>query len=69
MSKLQEKGATELLKVKDGWRVLIVCARQEPQIQEPDFDQISQQIEQQRLAMMGRRYLRDLRRDAIVDYR
>ena len=62
-------GATEILKMDDGWRVLIVCEKTEPEVQEPDFDLISQQIEQQRLSMMGRRYLRDLRRDAIVDYR
>ncbi len=61
--------ATELMKMEDGWRVLIVCNKTEPQVQEPNHDQIMNQIEQQRLAMMGRRYLRDLRRDAIIDYR
>ncbi|MFC3050975.1 peptidylprolyl isomerase [Kordiimonas pumila] len=61
--------ASELLKMEDGWRVLVVCDKQEPQVQEPNFDIVHNQIEQQRLAMMGRRYLRDLRRDAIVDYR
>ncbi|RMB08587.1 peptidylprolyl isomerase [Eilatimonas milleporae] len=58
-----------MLKMDDGWRALIVCERSDPQVQEPDFDQIYNQIEQQRLSMMARRYLRDLRRDAIVDYR
>ncbi|MEX0298258.1 MAG: peptidylprolyl isomerase [Kordiimonas sp.] len=66
---LQVGQATQILKMDDGMRVLIVCGRQEPQVQEPDFDLIMQQLEQQRLSMMGRRYLRDLRRDAIIDYR
>lgn len=61
--------ASQLMKMEDGWRVLFVCDRQEPQVQEPDFDAIYGQIEQQRLSMMARRYLRDLRRDAIIDYR
>ena len=58
-----------LVKLTDGWRMLFVCQRQDAVVQEPDFDQIYGQIEQQRLSMMGRRYLRDLRRDAIIDYR
>jgi len=61
--------ASELMEMEDGLRVLFVCDRQEPQVQEPDFDAIYNQLEQQRLSMMGRRYLRDLRRDAIIDYR
>ncbi|GHF27644.1 chaperone SurA [Kordiimonas sediminis] len=60
---------SEIVKLEDGWRTFFVCQREEAQIQEPDFDAIYSQIEQQRLSMMGRRYLRDLRRDAIIDYR
>ena len=58
---------TDIISMDDGLHVLIVCDRQEPVVQEPDFDAIYSQVEGQRLAMMGRRYLRDLRRDAIVD--
>ncbi|WP_082714623.1 peptidylprolyl isomerase [Kordiimonas lacus] len=61
--------ASELMEMEDGMRVLFVCDRQEPQVQEPEFDAVYNQLEQQRLSMMGRRYLRDLRRDAIIDYR
>lgn len=61
--------ATDVLDAEDGKRVLIVCSRQEPVVQEPDFDAVFNQLEQQRLSMMARRYLRDIRRDAIVDYR
>ena len=60
---------TGVLDAEDGKRVLIVCAKREPEVQEPDFDEVYNQLEQQRLSMMARRYLRDIRRDAIVDYR
>jgi peptidyl-prolyl cis-trans isomerase SurA len=35
----------------------------------PTADEIFNQLEQKRLAMMARRYLRDIRRDAIIDMR
>ena len=60
---------SDVIAMEDGLHVLVVCDRQEPVVQEPDFDQIYAQVEGQRLAMMGRRYLRDLRRDAIIDRR
>lgn len=66
---LEAGKASELQKMEDGWRVLFVCDRQDPEVQEPDFDAVYNQLEQQRLSMMARRYLRDLRRDAIIDYR
>lgn len=66
---LQVGQTTDVLDAEDGKRVLIVCNRQEPTVQEPDFDAVFNQLEQQRLSMMARRYLRDIRRDAIVDYR
>lgn len=53
----------------DGLRSFIVCEREAAEVQEPNFDEILNQLEQQRLSMMARRYLRDLRRKAIVDYR
>lgn len=61
--------ATDIIELEDGLRVLILCDKVEPTVQEPDFDEVYNQIEQQRLSMMARRYLRDIRRDAIVDYR
>lgn len=61
--------ATDVFESEDGLRVLILCDRQEPTVQEPDFDAVYNQLEQQRMSMMARRYLRDIRRDAIVDYR
>ncbi len=66
---LEINHASKLEEMSDGIRVLVVCGKEEPVVKEPEFDQVFNQIEQQRLSMMGRRYLRDLRRDAIIDYR
>lgn len=53
----------------NGVRVFMVCDRQEPKVEEPDRNTIKNNIGQTRLSMMSRRYLRDLRRDAVVEYR
>jgi peptidyl-prolyl cis-trans isomerase SurA len=54
----------------EGVRVLVLCGRDEPQnASDPSFDQIMLQMEEQRQGMRAQRYLRDLRRDAVVDYR
>ncbi|WP_374763983.1 peptidylprolyl isomerase [Yunchengibacter salinarum] len=66
---LEDGQATDIIALDDGLHVLVVCGTTEPEIREPEYDQIYNQLEQQRLSMMGRRYLRDLRRDAIIDYR
>lgn len=60
---------TKPLVFASGVRVFIICERLEPEIQAPSEDAIYDQLNQQRVAMMARRYLRDLRRDAIVDYK
>ncbi len=56
---------------KDGLRVLVLCGRDDAptQAKAPDFDTIYSQMNEERVNMRARRYLRDLRRDAIVDYR
>ena len=51
-------------------RALVVCGRDEPQQAAlPTFEQIQSQMEEQRVNLRARRYLRDLRRDAVIDYR
>jgi peptidyl-prolyl cis-trans isomerase SurA len=50
-------------------RVLILCGRDDPQEAEPNYDEVYAQLNEQRVGLMARRYLRDLRRDAVVDYR
>lgn len=55
----------------DGLRVLVLCGRDDkPALAaEPNFDAVYAQMNEERVNMRARRYLRDLRRDAIVDYR
>lgn len=60
---------SKIFELEDGYRALVLCDKQEPQVAEPDFDAVYGQLEQQRLALIARRYLRDIRRDAIIDYR
>lgn len=56
--------------VEDGVRVLVLCGRDDPQeAGAPSFDQIYNQMEEQRVNLRARRYLRDLRRDAVIEYR
>jgi peptidyl-prolyl cis-trans isomerase SurA len=54
----------------EGVRVLVLCGRDEAETAStPNAERIMAQLEEQRVNMRARRYLRDLRRDAIVDYR
>ena len=54
----------------DGVRSLVLCGRDDPKSADgPSFDQIYAQMEEERVNRRARRYLRDLRRDAVVDYR
>ena len=54
----------------DGVRVLVLCGRDEPQSADgPSFDKIMAQLEEERVNRRAQRYLRDLRRDAVIDYR
>ncbi len=53
----------------DGVRSLVLCGRDEPQDKSaPSFDQIMSQMEEERVNKRARTYLRDLRRDAVIDY-
>ena len=56
---------------EEGLRVLVLCGRDDSQVQSkaPNFEEIYAQMNDERVNMRARRYLRDLRRDAIVDYR
>jgi peptidyl-prolyl cis-trans isomerase SurA len=56
--------------VQEGVRVLVLCGRDDPEATNgPSFDQVYAQLEEERVNRRARRYLRDLRRDAVVDYR
>lgn len=54
----------------EGVRALVLCGRDDPKVANaPSFDAVMQQVEEERVNKRAQRYLRDLRRDAVVDYR
>ncbi len=54
----------------DGVRALVLCGRDDPPPPSgPSFEQIQSQMEQERVNRRAQRYLRDLRRDAVIEYR
>ena len=59
--------ASDPIRVPSGVQVLMICERQEDV--GPDRDVIRRTIERERVDMLSRRYLRDLRRSAFVDLR
>lgn len=55
--------------IQDGVRVLMLCGRDDGQSENgPNFDQLMAQMEDDRVNKRAQMYLRDLRRDAIIDY-
>jgi peptidyl-prolyl cis-trans isomerase SurA len=55
--------------IQDGVRMLMLCGRDDPAAAgEPDFDQMQAQIEDERINKRAQMYLRDLRRDAVIDF-
>ncbi|WP_265571503.1 peptidylprolyl isomerase [Sphingomicrobium nitratireducens] len=55
--------------LQDGVRALVLCGREEEKAGMPSFDQVQAQLNDERVNLRARRYLRDLRRDAVIDYR
>lgn len=53
----------------EGVRVLVICGRDEISPNMPTFETVMAQMNEERVNMRARRYLRDLRRDAIIDFR
>ncbi|MEO5707958.1 MAG: peptidylprolyl isomerase [Alteraurantiacibacter sp.] len=56
--------------LQSGVRVLMLCGRDDPpsQTADPDFQELMNSIEQERINRRAQSYLRDLRRDAVIDY-
>ncbi|MDP9424320.1 MAG: peptidylprolyl isomerase [Pseudomonadota bacterium] len=55
--------------IEEGVRVLVLCGRDIADPSMPSFDQVYAQLNEERINLRSRRYLRDLRRDAIIDFR
>nr|WP_241233621.1 peptidylprolyl isomerase [Altericroceibacterium xinjiangense] len=56
--------------IEEGVRVLLLCGRDDPQSGSatPNFDALMAQLEDDRINRRAQRYLRDLRRDAVIEY-
>ena len=56
--------------IEDGVRVLVICGRDEEQsASAPNPETVFAQLQEERVNLRARRYLRDLRRDAVIDFR
>lgn len=53
----------------EGVRTLVICGRDEASSSAPSFDDIYTQLNDERVNSRSRRYLADLRRDAVIEYR
>ncbi len=55
--------------IDEGIRTLVICGRDEADPTAPTYEQVYSQLSEERTNSRARRYLRDLRRDAIIDFR
>ena len=55
--------------IEEGVRTLVICGRDEADPTAPTFDQVFNQLSEERVNLRARRYLRDLRRDAVIEFR
>ncbi|MFM5925015.1 MAG: peptidylprolyl isomerase [Novosphingobium sp.] len=55
--------------IQDGVRILMLCGRDDPKAASaPNFEEVQSQLEDERINRRAQTYLRDLRRDAVIDY-
>ena len=55
--------------IQEGVRVLMVCGRDDPKSEnDPSFEDIMADLENERIGKRAQRYLRDLRSDAFIEY-
>ena len=69
VGQLQIGQASSPIRTDQGFHVLMVCERIDAPAYRPTEEAISQSLGEQRLGMMARRYMRDLRRTAVIDLR
>jgi peptidyl-prolyl cis-trans isomerase SurA len=53
----------------EGVRTLVICGRDEVDPTAPSYDEVYSQLNEERVNSRSRRYLRDLRRDAVIEFR
>jgi len=49
--------------------VLVICGRDEVDPSAPSYDDVYNQLNEERVNSRSRRLLRDLRRDAVIEFR
>jgi peptidyl-prolyl cis-trans isomerase SurA len=70
MLSLQVGQATQPLgSLEEGVRTLVICGRDEVDPTAPSYDEVYSQLNEERVNNRSRRYLRDLRRDAVIEFR
>ena len=55
--------------LEEGVRILVICGRDQADANAPSFDQVYNQLTDERVNSRARRFLRDLRRDAVIEFR
>ena len=55
--------------MEEGVRALVICGRDEAQSNGPTYDDVYSQLNEERTNSRARRYLADLRRDAVIEFR
>jgi Parvulin-like peptidyl-prolyl isomerase len=55
--------------IDEGVRVLVICGRDEVDPSQPTYDEVYNQLNDERVNIRARRYLRDLRQDAVIEFR
>jgi peptidyl-prolyl cis-trans isomerase SurA len=55
--------------LEEGVRTLVICGRDEADASAPSYDDIYNQLNEERINSRAQRYLRDLRRDAVIEFR
>jgi len=55
--------------MEEGVRALVICGRDEAQSEGPSYDDVYSQLNEERTNSRARRYLADLRRDAVIEFR
>lgn len=66
---LEVGAVSKPVQTREAVSILMVCERKDPTAELPDRDQLAESLLLERLDMMARRYLRDLRRFATLDVR
>jgi peptidyl-prolyl cis-trans isomerase SurA len=55
--------------LEEGVRTLVICGRDQADATLPSYDDIYNQLNEERINSRAQRYLRDLRRDAVIEFR